>query len=577
MSFKTLTAYSFAAICSISILLSCIGGVLNFSSIPYWDMWEGSIGFIQDFHAGDWSKLFAQHNEHRIFLSRLLFFIEYDLLGGSGAFLIIMNYVFVLIASLVFWQTLKWLNEDEISSGVLLLAGLGLLTWLSLWKQSENLTWGFQSQFFLAQLLPLISLICLSRSDGGELKTDRWFWLGLGFGILSVGTMANGLLVQPLLVAFAVITRLGRVRSILLGVVAVSMFTLYLTDYHRPGHHPSVLDTLVNHPIGFVKYALCYLGSPFEQFFHGDPLPWYAYATLGGGLFVAACWEGIRRLLTADEKRTEMALIFFIGFISLTAFVTSGGRFPFGLETAFSSRYATPALMAWAALFVLYSPKILWVFDEYRGEMRTASLGAILLASVVLISQRQALRPDTGLLVRRSLAGLALELQVRDDSHLRLLYPVPARVMDRANWASSTDVSVFGREPYRDLKEEMGAPAEILSDVACLGSLDSVSTMVDPSGDQEEYVRLRGWVFDSEKKKVPKFMRIVSDEGLLVGIIVTGEYRADVEQLIHPKAARSGYFGFLKRTHTARTVHVAGKSCTLEIKLPEAFPWDASN
>ncbi len=72
-------------------------------------------------------------------------------------------------------------------------------------------------------------------------------------------------------------------------------------------------------------------------------------------------------------------------------------------------------------------------------------------------------------------------------------------------------------------------------------------------------------------------MRIVSDEGLLVGIIVTGEYRADVEQLIHPKAARSGYFGFLKRTHTARTVHVAGKSCTLEIKLPEAFPWDASN
>lgn len=538
-------------------------------------MWDGTIGFVQKFHDGDWSQLFAQHNEHRIVLSRLLFLIEYDLLGGTGAFLIVMNYVFVLTASLVLWQALKWLNADRVSSGVLLLCGVALLTWLSLWKQSENLTWGFQSQFFLAQLLPLISLLCLSRTSGGELKSDRWFWAGLAFGILSVGTMANGLLVQPVLVVFALLTRMGRARTAILAVVAVCMFSMYLTDYHRPGHHPSLLDTLFSHPIGFVQYGLAYLGSPFEQFFQGDPLPPYAYILLGGCLMGAACWEGIKRLTTAQDHRIEMALILFIGFVCLTAFVTSGGRMTFGLGTAFSSRYATPALMAWAALFVLYSPRFLWVFNKHGGEVRTASLGAILLAGGVLISQRQALRPDTGVLIRRSLAGLALELQVRDDAHLLFVHPDPTRVMERAVWATTTDVSMFGREPFRDLKEEMGAPANVTSDSACQGALDSVWTVSDPNTDQEEFVRIKGWVFDSEKETVPKFLRIVAEDGTLAGIVVTGEYRADVARLVHPKAGRSGYLGYVMKTSVGQTVQVAGKSCALELSLPSSFPWEA--
>ena len=69
---------SFFAICM--VCSSAIGGILNFSYLPFWDMWDGLYTFYLKIIDGDYSVLWSQHNEHRIFLSRILFLTDIYLL-----------------------------------------------------------------------------------------------------------------------------------------------------------------------------------------------------------------------------------------------------------------------------------------------------------------------------------------------------------------------------------------------------------------------------------------------------------------------------------------------------------------
>ncbi|MGD4365427.1 hypothetical protein QT713_22860, partial [Xanthomonas citri pv. citri] len=43
----------------------------TFSPVPFWDMWDGGLGFYVR-QMTDVSQWWAQHNEHRIVLSRIL-------------------------------------------------------------------------------------------------------------------------------------------------------------------------------------------------------------------------------------------------------------------------------------------------------------------------------------------------------------------------------------------------------------------------------------------------------------------------------------------------------------------------
>jgi hypothetical protein len=59
----------------------------------------------------------------------------------------------------------------------------------------------------------------------------------------------------------------------------------------------------------------------------------------------------------------------FILYIGGTALATAGGRLIFGIEQALTSRYMTPSLMAWAALFVIIMPKLVTSYERLKWQL----------------------------------------------------------------------------------------------------------------------------------------------------------------------------------------------------------------
>lgn len=102
-----------AAICFLS--LSVVGGITHYSPLFFWDSWE-CIAFIDSFSSGNWQALWAQHNEHRIILTKLLFFLDFLLFKGNPAPLIILNYILVGLSCFFFIWAWKETQSPSASS-----------------------------------------------------------------------------------------------------------------------------------------------------------------------------------------------------------------------------------------------------------------------------------------------------------------------------------------------------------------------------------------------------------------------------------------------------------------------------
>jgi len=200
------------------------------SPIPFSDMWDGYLQFymsIQDGHIAEW---WAQHNEHRILISRLLFWVDLAWFNGQNWFLILINYVLAGLSAFTFWQLLKIRSQDTQDHHARILIGLFLTAWMFLWTQNDNFTWGFQSQFLLAQLLPLCAFYYLYQSIAAQYPSFRHFMMACAFGVASVGAMANGVLALPLMVLYAILTRQSLAR---IGVLVLLSITMLGTIFPR--------------------------------------------------------------------------------------------------------------------------------------------------------------------------------------------------------------------------------------------------------------------------------------------------------------------------------------------------------
>ena len=556
---KAVAAIICAAALSI-ILLAMAGGVINYSPVPYWDMWNGTLGFIQSFDQTPRQALFEQHNEHRIVLTNLLFLLEYKIFDGSNKFLIIMNYVCVALIAGIFWRCVQVINRDYPVPGHSMIAGLLLSAWLFLWTQQENLTWAFQSQFFLAELVPLMAFLALGRATLDKSLRSPWFWSSVGLGILSVGTMANGVATLPLLALGAIVLRQGWLRSVILVIVAAACITLYFQDYHNPVGHGSLIETLLHDPVGMMLYTFRYLGSPFFYIFGGTK-PADIFAVVSGAIlaFIAAGLS-LRVLMGRRLHHVSEGLLLFMIYVGLSAFVTAGGRLILGMESAFASRYTTPALMVWAALFCIMSPLLLAPFKK-AGSERLAWLSIVCAASLMLLKyQLVALTPVDQVLHQRNVAVLAAELGIKDPLYMNTVFPSADFVVSLGAKASETDLAIFGLQPYRDLRESIGQPVTDVPSSTCLGHLDHVENLVDSS----TYVRIHGWQFDPETNKVDPYLKIVNDDGALVGFALSGQAREDVAEAVDRKALKAGFDGYVLYSALGDPLTVLGEKCQLQ-------------
>ncbi|MES2823707.1 MAG: hypothetical protein V4732_08905 [Pseudomonadota bacterium] len=536
------------------IISSLIGGINYYTPVPFWDMWDGYLGFYNNVLNGHQEAWWAQHNEHRIVLSRILFWVDLKWFEGLSQFLIVSNYLLITSSCIAFYVALK----DVVGIGnnlALKILGLVCVALLFSWMQEDNMTWGFQSQFILAQLLPLLSFILLQKAAVTEKSSTIFFVAACALGLLSTASMANGILALPLMALMALCQRQNFIRVATLAILSIVSISLYFTDYRSPATHGSLKDALLSNPIGMVKYILLYLGSPV-YYMTGKGAAHVAQL-FGFFSIISTLYFFLQAVKKPSIHACSFAMIFFLIYIGGSAFGTAGGRLVFGIGQALSSRYTTPVLMAWCALIVLYSPYL----SKKIAENKMGIHVGILLVFILLIPiQYRVFDSQKNKNFERNIAALALELGIKDQQQIVNVFPSADWALKIVKEPVDRNLSIFGVAPLVDLNTKMGSPLIVKEQVACLGSLDETQTFEDGG-----FVRVRGWIFNVINKQTPQLIHILDQNKNIIGFALSGQHRPDVQKAIDVKAEYSGFKGYILSTKVNSAISLFSDSCALAI------------
>jgi hypothetical protein len=525
---KLLTYY--LALFAFFYIVTIVLGIYNYySPVPFMDMWNGYVEFYTKVVEGDWKVWFSQHNEHRIVLSRILFWIDFYLFDGKIYSLLIGNFLLMAAIAITFYQFISHLFDQSRVLKVSLTLVVIILTFS--WIQAENIVIGFQSQFFLAYLVPLLSFYMLAQYS--DTKKSYHFFISVILGALSVLTMGNGIVALPLLIIFGLVLKLPKQKIVIIIAVTIATLYAYNIDYVAPTSHSSLQDMLIQDPGYFFWYILIYLGGPFT---HTSIISFFFKPELFGFVFIASSLFLTYKAFKSNANGYIFALLIFIAYIGATAFGTAGSRVSLGLLQALSGRYMTPALMGWSSLLIIFAyyyahnPKLKKIFN-YLFLFIPLSL---------LYAQTDALEHQGRTVKMQS--ALALELSINDERIATAVFPYYGPLLKISSDAKRNDLSIFGNPLIKNASLLMGTKIDAISTENLAGSLDDVQII----NEDKRYCRVSGWLFDSDLKEISDQSFVVNSDHIIVGYIIGGYKRDDVASAIDSAAQYSGFVGYLK-------------------------------
>jgi hypothetical protein len=293
-------------------------------------------------HFFDWSSLWAQHNENRIFFPNL-------------------------IVLLLAYTTAFNVQVEEYLSFVLLLASTGLIIgahkrgspdtpWLYLCPvailmlsvvQYENALWGFQMAWYLVLLCLALSLFLLDRMDSSAVP----FSIAILSAIVGSYSSLQGLLIWP---AGLLVLLLCRRRGLHIGIwllAAALTASLYFYNWNPSTGTPRH-SYAWQHPLIAIKFFLFIMGDVVGKHVgFGESIN---YGVMAFGLVVTllslfTLVVGFRSRVDGDGRAIGMALIV-VGL--LFAVIVTFGRVALGLFDASSSRYTTFTLLVVVGIYL---------------------------------------------------------------------------------------------------------------------------------------------------------------------------------------------------------------------------------
>lgn len=530
------------------------GAVDLHTPVPWGDSWGGLVQFYMNVQDGQAAAWWGQHNEHRFVLSRVLYCLDYAVFGGALVSLFFWNFLFAGFGVWLFIMLTRIAvthagASTELSKFVSVLTALFLIAWLYLWTQYETLAYAFNPHFFLAYVMPLSAFYLLYKvHKQGRGKT---FALACLIGVISAGSMANAIATLPFMVLYAALMQMGAKRIGVLALLSALVIILYMWGFQSVGAHGSVTESTLTDPIGMLHFVLNYMGGPFFFFAAGVPAGTYV-APAFGAFFIGSCavfaWQAIR---ARAASAFPIMLLVFILYIGASAFATAGGRLPMGVGTAFAPRYTTSTVMAWAALLLLYMPLIFTLLKSKAGK-RLVTTGFISAFTVVTLMQSTVFMEKRDWAKGRAIAGLAAEMQVRDDLYLKKIHGSPGKVLSISKEASLRNIGFFGRDAYRDVRELIGAPAADAPQTC-----NAVVTQIARLPSDKAYVRLMGYIMPASSY-IPDSVFVVNDSGAIAGYGLTDMERA-LPDAPEPVARRYWFTAYAKTVTLENGFSLQGK------------------
>lgn len=346
-------------------------------NLPYYDEWE-MIPVLTGNQAISFEWLWAQHNEHRIVLPRLIYLLvqwvgRYDFRAGMFFDAALLS--LTAAACIVMARRLR---------GSVSYADAFFPLLLLHWGQSENLNWSFQIAFIAVAVLTVVALLLLTNP--GRLS----FRAALGLGICTFAlplTGGAGLALVPALGLCTLVSAWDlwrvqpkRVRQWLpvlsLALGAFVLMGFYFVGYERPAKHPV--------SPGWSSTFEATLQLLTISFGAGAKVYWPKSGALILGLTLPTLAVLTFYLLRSREERPRaLRLGLFIGGMIALAGGIGWARVALNPHGVFSSRYVTLVAPFLCALYFS------WELLERRQVTRFVQMTLFLISAVLVVGNRE--------------------------------------------------------------------------------------------------------------------------------------------------------------------------------------------
>lgn len=391
----------------VSNLLIAVWAILSLAAVgfvllcgcntPVADEWEFVAELVGNAPAGPW--LWAQHNEHRLPLSKLLYIIQFRLTHDFRSGMLVQVGMLSALSLALMRYAARLRGRPHWADAFFPISLLHLGHW-------ENFLLGYQICFTLFTVF-VSGLIVVAV----QATRRAAFRFGLMGGVLAILTALTGGFGLPLIfpisawllyLAVVLWTTQRKRRAVvlvLLSVATLSYVALYFIGYVPPPHHPLPSRDV----IAVTQTTGEVLGMAFGIGFSGI---WWLVLVVELALGAATIALLIRQAKNLDQRPSAVGLIAVAGGVAGVALAIGIGRASFGPGMGLWPRYA---LFMWPLLGAAY---LAWVKAgrdvEPTGLARWVPIGLCvaaalafppnmasgLLAGAVIVAKDNALQAD---------------------------------------------------------------------------------------------------------------------------------------------------------------------------------------
>ena len=497
-------------------------------NIAFWDEYETGY-MIEKLFSGNlgWDFLFSFHNEHRILFPRIISLSLGLLTHWDSRAPMWLGWLFLVLTSLLFFRVFRRsFQPDEADLNILLLKFSPIAWLMHIWRQHENLLWGYQFAFFLMMFAVLASLVLLNA----DRKIGWKFFAAIAAGIVATFSLANGLLIWPVGLLALIAQRFlpddqasksGWWPRAGIWTIAGLFFGIsYIRGYSPHAQSPGT-SFLLENPAITIRSALAFFGFLVSS--RVD------FAILAGALivalFAAAVFLNLRAVFSRVRpvhsevgqvqnlshqikksrtpaniyKRPTAAAIIpclLILFSLMSGALVVIGRAGGGMAAMSAPRYSTLSIFGLVGLY--------WLLFSKPAESGNRILEIVGLAVVVLIvttnfqsswKEGQRIRSE-----RQSMTFYALTAPIQSEENMLKLYP-SKQVIEFLEFARRQDYNVFRQAANLATAREVAANGFFYNlDLIDGQPLAPTKKLLKIAPGENKTLKLIGWAIDPQSK-----------------------------------------------------------------------------
>lgn len=337
--------------------------------IPHFDYWWIVTRFydVNGFSSNpaDW---FFRNNEHLVFIPVLVYSLNILLTKGSNYGLSLFAFGFALIQSLLLIRLLPpQLKQNRFLWGLALLA-ISLFNFTP--AAAHNWMRGFSGVIWMsANLFVVTALFCFTQV--AQKPKLSWVIGSIAGGLLAALSYSTSLALWGVFCILSVLCRFPKRLIFTYWTVSLAVVSTYFLTYKTPPHHPSLSRIS---PLEALEYIPTYLGGIFTI-----DVDFALVLGLFGLMGAAIAF----RYLVIQNSASIIPWISLILYTFGTALMAAVSRSGFGLEQAFSSRYASLPALFWLGLTLI---ALTWLAQRFKNRQPWFKLIPWFTVTLILVS-----------------------------------------------------------------------------------------------------------------------------------------------------------------------------------------------